>query len=52
MSKRTTSGIEWLAHSMASFNGSGYADKQSPEHKAQAKFKKYYQPEGVHWLHY
>lgn len=27
MSKRLTSGLEWLELSMASFNGSGYADK-------------------------
>lgn len=27
MSKRRTSGLEWLELSMASFNGSGYADK-------------------------
>lgn len=27
MSKRKTSGLEWLELSMASFNGSGYADK-------------------------
>lgn len=26
-----TSGTEWLYLSMASFNGSGYADKSSPE---------------------
>lgn len=34
MSKRTpkTQGIEWLYLSMASFNGSGYADKTSPGH--------------------
>lgn len=33
MSKRKpkTEGTEWLALSMASFNGSGYADKSSPE---------------------
>lgn len=33
MSKRTpaTSGSEWLYHSMNAFNGSGYADKSSPE---------------------
>jgi len=33
MSKRIpkTSGTEWLYLSMASFNGSGYADKSSPE---------------------
>lgn len=33
MSKRkpTTSGTEWLYLSMASFNGSGYADKATPE---------------------
>lgn len=27
MSKRKTTGLEWLELSMASFNGSGYADK-------------------------
>ena len=33
MSKRTpkTQGAEWLFLSMGSFNGSGYADKSSPE---------------------
>lgn len=33
MSKRTpaTTGSEWLYHSMNAFNGSGYADKSSPE---------------------
>ena len=33
MGKRTpkTTGAEWLYLSMASFNGSGYADKSSPE---------------------
>ena len=33
MSKRMpkTTGTEWLYLSMASFNGSGYADKSSPE---------------------
>ena len=40
MSKRLTSGIEWLSLSMASFNGSGYADKQSPEHYV-ASYKAY-----------
>lgn len=29
--KPKTSGTEWLYHSMAAFNGSGYADKDSPE---------------------
>lgn len=32
MSKRKTEGLEWLYLSMASFNGSGYADKTSPGH--------------------
>lgn len=40
MSKRLTSGIEWLSLSMAGFNGSGYADKQSPEHYV-ASYKAY-----------
>lgn len=33
MSKTTprTSGLEWLIHSMNAFNGSGYADKATPE---------------------
>lgn len=33
MSKRTpaTTGSEWLYHSMNAFNGSGYADKSTPE---------------------
>lgn len=33
MSKRSpkTTGTEWLFHSMAAFNGSGYADKSSPD---------------------
>lgn len=33
MSKRTpkTDGVEWLYHSMTAFNGSGYADKATPE---------------------
>lgn len=33
MSKRTprTIGLEWLIHSMNAFNGSGYADKATPE---------------------
>jgi hypothetical protein len=31
MSKRKTYGLEWLYLSMASFNGSGYADKSTPE---------------------
>lgn len=33
MSKRTprTDGLEWLIHSMNAFNGSGYADKATPE---------------------
>lgn len=33
MSKRTphTAGLEWLIHSMNAFNGSGYADKATPE---------------------
>jgi len=30
--KPKTQGLEWLCHSLASFNGAGYADKQSPEH--------------------
>jgi len=29
MRKRTTKGMDWLEHSMASFNGSGYADRTS-----------------------
>ena len=32
MSNRKTEGLEWLYLSMASFNGSGYADKTSPGH--------------------
>lgn len=32
MKQPKTSGTEWLGLSLASFNGSGYADKQSPEH--------------------
>jgi hypothetical protein len=33
MSKRRpkTIGLEWLYHSMTAFNGSGYADKATPE---------------------
>lgn len=33
MSKRSpkTTGLEWLYHSMTAFNGSGYADKVTPE---------------------
>lgn len=33
MSKRTpkTDGVEWLYYSMSAFNGSGYADKATPE---------------------
>lgn len=33
MSKRkpATTGSEWLYHSMNAFNGSGYADKSSPQ---------------------
>lgn len=33
MSKRRpkTQGLEWLYHSMTAFNGSGYADKSTPE---------------------
>lgn len=31
MKKPKTSGALWLYHSMAAFNGSGYADKSSPE---------------------
>ena len=27
----TTSGSEWLFHSMSAFNGSGFADKTSPQ---------------------
>lgn len=38
--KRVTYGLEWLGHSLASFNGSGYADKQSPEHYV-ASYKAY-----------
>lgn len=30
--KPKTQGLEWLCHSLASFNGAGYADKQTPEH--------------------
>lgn len=26
-----TAGLEWLIHSLSSFNGSGYADMDSPE---------------------
>lgn len=29
--KPKTSGLEWLCLSLASFNGSGYADKATPE---------------------
>ena len=29
--KSTTTGLEWLNLSMSSFNGSGYADKSTPE---------------------
>ena len=38
MSKRSPKiqGTEWLYLSMASFNGSGYADKSSPEHYYQS----------------
>lgn len=38
MSKRSpkTTGTEWLYLSMASFNGSGYADKSSPDNYLQS----------------
>ena len=31
MKARKTSGVVWLGHSMAEFNGSGYADRTSAE---------------------
>lgn len=36
MSKRKTSGLEWLELSMASFNGSGYADKHDAQSYAES----------------